>query len=405
MAMDYQAANQGLLRGMVVGQGMMRQHQQDQRQAGMDARSMVREETLTAENQKRYDEEKAYRDETRALGREDRSTAQADKAKKLSLEETQRRAAAFALRLQDPKLDAPTLSTILRHDPEHQAFFDDDGSGKSFAGLRQIADGPNKGKYAMDLKMADGSIRPLSETRGTDDAVVLWDDAGLKRLAMANYARAGADPKLFDPKKVEDRKTVEIGAGNGMKTQAVLNADGTTTPIGKPYAQFDPQRNSGGAGGGLPAEAKLIDYYITQHGMSKDAAREEAKRAKDSPRKWAGDHYKALIKLESERLLEEGEVRRSPAELQQQALEDARYFFGEAEKSPAPPLSGMAFAPSLNSRPDYPGGPVPVGSPPGKAQPTAKAAPLPPSGFKPTGKMIKGKPAYVSADGKKFWTH
>jgi hypothetical protein len=65
----------------------------------------------------------------------------------------------------------------------------------------------------------------------------------------------------------------------------------------------------------------------------------------------------------------------------------------------------MAFAPSLNSRPDYPGGPVPVGSPPGKAQPTAKAAPLPPSGFKPTGKMIKGKPAYVSADGKKFWTH
>jgi len=210
---------------------------------------------------------------------------------------------------------------------------------------------------------------------------------------------------LMKETKTETPKTVEIGAGNGMKTQAVLNADGTTTPIGKPYAQFDPQRNSGGAGGGLPAEAKLIDYYITQHGMSKDAAREEAKRAKDSPRKWAGDHYKALIKLESERLLEEGEVRRSPAELQQQALEDARYFFGEAEKSPAPPLSGMAFAPSLNSRPDYPGGPVPVGSPPGKAQPTAKAAPLPPSGFKPTGKMIKGKPAYVSADGKKFWTH
>ena len=59
-------------------------------------------------------------------------------------------------------------------------------------------------------------------------------------------------------------------------------------------------------------------------------------------------------------MLEPGEVRRSHKELLEQAEADAQYFFGEQDQPAAPPLSGMALAPSLQPRPDY-SGPVRTG--------------------------------------------
>jgi hypothetical protein len=93
--------------------------------------------------------------------------------------------------------------------------------------------------------------------------------------------------------------------------------------------------------------------------MSKESARAEAKRAKDDPRKWAADHYTDLLKADIESATMKRTPPTDPEILKEKALTDAAYFFGESgnkEPAPAAPaLSGMAFAPSLQTRPAYQG--------------------------------------------------
>lgn len=96
-------------------------------------------------------------------------------------------------------------------------------------------------------------------------------------------------------------------------------------------AEREATTKAAGGGGELPAEAKLINYYMQVHGMTAAQARGEAKRAKDNPNKWTADHFANLLKLENERFLQEGEQRRTADQLRKQALDDAKFFFGATD--------------------------------------------------------------------------
>ena len=56
-------------------------------------------------------------------------------------------------------------------------------------------------------------------------------------LADAGDTKSAVDVLTATPPAA---KTVEMGVGNGMKQRAILNPDGTTTPIGQPYSAFAP---------------------------------------------------------------------------------------------------------------------------------------------------------------------
>lgn len=369
MGMDYAGLNSGLGRGLLIGQQLMRTKQQDDRQA-----------TLDAESRQDRVEERGMRRADRAYQEEERTYAKAKRSKTDAREAAQERLNILRALGTDehgqPKAldenDIAVLGRIIQSDEEIQKeFVSGNPDAVGFAGFRP-GEGKYHGKVVPMLQMREGygygseedgsfspqPYAPLTKDRKRDGEVTALTPEEIRDNLINLAIERGAKFDYYPVTKAKDQKTVEIGAGNGMKTQAVLNPDGTVTPIGKPYAQFDPDGGRrGGAGGELPAEAKLIDYYIAKHNMTPEAARKEAKRAKDNPRKWAGDHYNALVKLEAERLLEDGETRRTPAELQAQALADAEFFFGgdESPKAATPAGGGMAFAPSLATRPPYQG--------------------------------------------------
>lgn len=373
MGMDYAGLNSGVGRGLLIGQQLMRTKQQDDRQARLDA-----------ENRQIREEERGMRVADRAYQEEERTYAKKKRGKAEAKEAAQERLNALRALGTDqfgqPKPlddnDVAVLGRIIQSDEEIQKeFVSGNPDAVGFAGFRP-GEGKYHGKVVPMLQMREGygygseedgsfspqPYAPLTKDRKRDGEVTALTPEEIRENLINLAIERGAKFDYYPPAKSKDQKVVEIGAGNGMMTQAVLNADGTTTPVGKPYPKFDPQRGSG-SGGELPAEAKLIDYYIARHNMSPEAARKEAKRAKDNPRKWAGDHYNALVKLEAEKYLGEGETRRTAAELQAQALADAEFFFGGEETPTTPAASGMAFAPSLASRPPYQG-PVRAGMSP-----------------------------------------
>ncbi len=111
-----------------------------------------------------------------------------------------------------------------------------------------------------------------------------------------------------------------------------------------PDSKAKAKNGSSVGGGDLPAEAKLIEYYVAK-GMSFEAAQRAAKRSKENPNTFAAELYKDLLKADSDRVALEGGEPRSRQELMDEARRAADYFFGnngggrEAE-SPA----GMAMA-------------------------------------------------------------
>lgn len=172
--------------------------------------------------------------------------------------------------------------------------------------------------------------------------------AALRALAQASRSLGGR------PAKMTEALLTDIQAGKYASAKAALEANQEILKYAVDLDKEDRKAASdlrvaeakarGEGRTKLPAEAQLIEYYIDK-GMPFERAKEEAKRAKDNPRKWAADHYNALVKAEAERLMDEGEARRTPAELRKLADEDAEYFFGRESdpggggmRAPGPPL-------------------------------------------------------------------
>jgi hypothetical protein len=160
----------------------------------------------------------------------------------------------------------------------------------------------------------------------------------MRGMKMADLQNEGARTDIYrmnaerETKEAEGRLAMQPAELDLLKAQAEnYRADAKATAEGK--------------ASDLPAEARFIDYLMTKHGLAPEKAREEAKRAKENPRVWAANHYANLLTAENERLLLDGESRRSPEELKKQAEEEAKFFFGQqqAESTPPPAAGGMTM--------------------------------------------------------------
>lgn len=146
--------------------------------------------------------------------------------------------------------------------------------------------------------------------------------------------------QLSKPKE-KTRKVVVVGSDAGGRE---LVYEDTGERVRTLHSPIKASSGDGSGGGKLPAEAQLVEYYIDYHGMSREEAREEAKRAKDNPRQWKADHYTKLLEIENEKLPDE--PRLTPEELRQQADADAEHFFGakpKADKGGGVPQRGPAL--------------------------------------------------------------
>jgi hypothetical protein len=365
---DYKSATRGLLDGMAVGQQVVRQYQQDQRQAGMDQRALERETVADTRNE----EEKAYRDEQRRLAAEERT-------ERKSKEQLQAEANAAAIWLGE-KPGADKISSLLRQ-----------GVGKDYLSQGETVDAANpfaglvktpEGRYVIEVNTQAGQRKPMTLNRSAspDDAVATFDENELLRFVAADYARKGADVSGFlKTPKAEALKIEEVGGKNGMKRKVIVNADGTTKPIGEEYPQFDPLRKAATDGsGGSSSDTQLMKNikYFEDQGEDSDTAYILATQG-------VADRVGLASKLQASYLqsydasLKDGPTREQLVAEANMAADNliAKYFTkpkakGKNAASPAPAPGGMASFPTFSTRPAYQG-PVRSGAPSGMAAPAA----------------------------------
>lgn len=233
-----------------------------------------------------------------------------------------------------------------------------DGADKRLAGV--VVDG-ERGAVMFDVEAtgADGKRyrAPITVARSSrdDDRVKVLPLAGLLGYVDANAKLGQVLAGLGDAQAQTDVATDKArGSAAAELAQLRTQAQGMGGRVAKikidaALAKSNPvealaayksglsmalklderDATAGGSSGGLPAEARLIEYYKKFHGMSNEEARKEAKRAKDNPNLWAAKHYQALLKADQDRVAMEGGDPTPVEQIRQQALEEAKFFFGD----------------------------------------------------------------------------
>jgi len=255
-------------------------------------------------------------------------------------------------------------------------------------------------KYVSNAELA-AAAKPFEEKLGA-----LKGTPEEKRTAAAALT-VGAPPEVVDhllktskvfhdmfPDVKSTKTKIEEGAGAGQVREVLVDDKGARVFEGKPYAKHAP-KSGGGDSTKLDTQTQKDMYQnIKQRQADYDKRRAEFNEAisteadEDKP----GNKRLGQI-LEQDRLAIRESMRMYNKNYGQAfALQDG----GGMRQTPAPAGGVMRQAPAA--------APAAARTAPAQVAQRGTGAVMPPAGYKPTGKTIQGKPAYVSADGKKVWT-
>lgn len=256
-------------------------------------------------------------------------------------------------------------------------------------------------KYVSDAAMAAAakpfeerlkSLAGTPEEKRTEAAAIML---GAPAEVVDHLLKTSKAVHEMFPDVKSTKTKIEEGAGGGQVREVLVGDKGERVFEGKPYSKHAPKSSGGSGGGGAGLSEKESRADIDK------STADFAKRRTDH-NKWrlevlkTGDPEELKLLDEATTMLETESASITEKMRRHKEAYGRDYTPTAVTRSAAPATGGgmrqTAAAPAV------------VKTAPAAVAPRGAGAVAPPAGFKPNGKTIGGKPAYVSADGKQIWT-